>query len=527
MSQQRLRDFEEPLLSFDHNIFNLGLHNPGRYCGFDTILPSGDVNLGFGLSHAATGILIKNQINENIGPVGVLLSPQGVLVMEDAAFDESSFEIDTNAGNAAVRFDILICQHNFVVSTGGEDAVYSIIKGTIGTPIKPVPTDPFKQIIVGTIVIPPGATNINQCTWQKAKCPDSGDGEDARLTDPNIFKSIQIYNKSATPNPNFTAQSTVGSVVASLYKFQNDGNLFEVLPSVDKFFDGIKVADVPNQEGMRINVMINEHVTVRESYAFESTSYYSSEGYRALRITPGMANVTVANGGGSTLGIKPSAGEIWELELVFYSGRWYVSRISGAGSSSGFKRGDIISWYGDINVNFDAGGLGINLKAGFQICTGALGTPDLRGKIRAMATNVPSAGRPNVIAGDNPTSDDLDYIFGDPYTLKGKAGTVLIQDNLPNVVLPYIDPQHSHFFNDYYHADKLDVLTGATNIQIMPSGYNNNRGSGDTDGDNTYWLYAIHQTSPQGSDITIHTGGLDKAVGVIPPCWMEVLIMKL
>ena len=37
MSQKRLRDFNDPVGSFEHNLFNLGERAPGRLRGFDTI----------------------------------------------------------------------------------------------------------------------------------------------------------------------------------------------------------------------------------------------------------------------------------------------------------------------------------------------------------------------------------------------------------------------------------------------------------------------------------------------------------
>lgn len=504
MSQQRLRDYKEEILSFDHNIFNLGMHNPGRYCGFDTIVRVSA--LAFSVNHSATGVQYKNQINDTIGPVGVLLTPQGVIVMEDAAI--TGLTIETNAGNSVKRFDLIVCDHDFAVTPGGTAATYQVIKGPVGTPILPILTDPLKQVAVGVIELPPVAEDIADCIYSRSKCPDSGDGEDARLNEPNMFTSFQGQITSAMSYPAGGDSHTSGAHIAKLWDLDNDGNTFAFLADVaPDTIDGIYLKNIPLQQGMRINLLVNSNFLIRESVYFESSAKYAL-GYRGFTINPGLGNETLVSpgGGGSLLAIRPTAGEIWDIECVFKDNRWFVSKIGGAGTNSAFRRGMQMEWYGDVAANFDAAGLGVNLMSGWHICNGNASTPDRRGKMAVMATDVPAAGRPVltepqvIIDGGDPE----DYIFGNAYSLQGKRKFLIGQVNLPDYALPVTDPGHTHTYeklNDASHPG----------------------GSSQTDRRNP--TSAVTGSSTTG--ISVNSGGNDERLEHIPPVWMTVIVMKL
>lgn len=70
---------------------------------------------------------------------------------------------------------------------------------------------------------------------------------------------------------------------------------------------------------------------------------------------------------------------------------------------------------------------------------------------------------------------------------------------------------HNHPYRDRYYPESANALNGAPNRVLMPSNYNNKWGSGDTDNDNTYWLYYDSETgSSGGTEVTV------KNIGLIP-----------
>lgn len=106
-------------------------------------------------------------------------------------------------------------------------------------------------------------------------------------------------------------------------------------------------------------------------------------------------------------------------------------------SSLGFKRGMILDYIGNPLTNFDDRGLGINDLSGFAVCNGNTFTvsggiqyivPDLRGRGRIGASNVPSQDAPIYNAGilSNPSITETG----------GAAFKTLTQSNLPNYNLP-------------------------------------------------------------------------------------------
>ena len=520
MSQNRLRDYKEPILSFEHNIFNFGLHAAGRYAGFDTLAPTG--GLTFDITHDSTGVVWKNQTFDEIGPIGVLMTPQGMLVHESESI--SPLSVDTNAGNNQVRYDLLVFNHQYTAVTGGADGTYSIIKGTIGSPVKPVLTDPLLQTAVGTIEIPANATDSNTFIWHKAKCPDSGDGEDARLYTPNMFQAYQGLNKSAGVNA-VTNTLATGSHVANLWTLPNDGSQFVMNPA-HTYIDGIFIKDIPLQEGMRVYLLMDDSQIMRESRYFEADSSLYGKGYRGFTINPGLGNYVIVpsqNGGGSAFGIKPATGETWEIEAVLVGNRWFVASINGAGSSS-FQKGMIVEWFGDVAVNFDAEGKGINLMSGWQICNGNYGSPDRRGLGTVMATNVPAAGQPSRIDDADVISqagDPEDYIFGDYYDTQGKRKFLIDMQNLPNALLDVFDPGHRHF-----------VVHGSSG-DGTPSNLNTIRTQTETFGESDYLLRAVNLDANQGrssltaTGITVTLQGSDERLEHIAPVFMTILIIKL
>jgi len=415
-------------------------------------------------------------------------------------------DIDSNAGNSEFRYDIVVCNHEHTVTVGGDPATYEIIKGPVSNPIKPVLTDPLKQTLVGTIELPPNASDVADMIYTKAKCPDSGDGEDARLFDVNQFRKLQQQNRSSLDLVSYSDSVAAGPGVAYLYAFQNDGNVFRLNPEVPSYIDGFKISDALLQQGTRVHIHITDKCTLRQHNAWEAGALYN-RGYRSLTLPPSLTNVNIA-GGTSALGVKPLAGESWEMEFLFFNDRWLLISIGGAGSLSRFLRGHIIDWYGDWATNFDASGLGINLMAGWALCNGNNSTPDLRGRLRAMATNLPAAGRPRTDTPVNMETDGLDpknYISGDYGVVQGKSADAILQVHLPNYDLPVTDGGHHH-----------EML----NSDSYPSAGKPVTGGQPQEGANLQTLNAV-------TGINVNSGGGGEVMPITNPVISLVTIMKI
>lgn len=506
--QLRFRNYKHKILSFEHNISVLLNQGAGRLFGFDTIEPTN--TLEFKLKHTGTGLSYKDPLNTLIGPVGVIITPQGVVIGETEEL--TGFTIDSNIGNSEIRYDAIICEHNFVSVVGGQAATYSILKGAVGNPIKPVLSDPFKQVIVGILEIPANATDLAGVIYTKSKSPDTGDGEDARLSTMNQFKALQMENLAGQfPAPIYT-YSPVSGPANYLWQLNTEGNVYEVTPTHgpnllndNSFFlvTGFKIKDAPLQEGTRIKIIANSKVAFARADGWMAT--YSPKGFKGFSINRGLCNISIETGV-DNLGVRADVNELWEYEFVFYQDRWFLSKIGGVGGNSQFRRGMIISWFGDLTSNFDDTGKGINLLNGWAICNGNNGTPDKRGKIKVMSTNVPSQGASDISIASG-LVDVKDYVYGDPYTLAGKRLKKILQGNIPDYYLTVIDPGHAHDI-----TASLNTGNGGAG-QVPGTGINNSESGGATDSAVT--------------GISVRSGGNGDDFEILPPVYFEVDIMKL
>lgn len=496
------RLYKNNLTSFQHNLFNLGLHKPGRLVGFDTLAPTG--TLTFQVTHIGSGISYKMPNNTILGPFGMCISGQGVLIMEDSPV--LNLSIDTNVGNNETRYDLLVLNHGHQNTTGAPPATYSILKGPLNNPIKPIPADPLKDIIVGVIIIPPGAGSIAAAKYKKSKAPDSGDGEDARLNDVNTFKAIQLFNKSSTTFylPNHTP-SIAGLGNAGFWDLDENGNMFEALPTPTmgpQKFDGIKIPEIALQDGIEIKILINQYIQLRDPFTTNFPSSYYNNGYRPLKIHPSFYNVQI----GSTPAVNPPTNDLWIAHFIFYQNKWVLVNVGAQTNNAKFTTGDIIEWYGNINANFDDTGLGVigGLKEGWALCNGNHGTPDERGLASVMSTFIPDNGAPNLTA---------DYAAGlrmqiAPYNSTGLTEELITMGNLPNASLSVTDPGHSHTAV----RTKTDLTSGNSSNRIRDI----NLGAG---GDLS--------TSSSTTGISVNLPGGEVAYSKIQPVFGCVKIMKL
>lgn len=384
MGQTRLRDYLNPILSFNHNLFNLGMHNPGRYAGYDTVNWTALNALTFLIAHTNTGINYKDQ-NESVkGPNGVALSPQGGLIMESAPVGDDNgnpLALVTNAGNSFTRYDILVMSHSYVVEPGGQDALYSIVQGPIGASTIPTVADPLHDIIIGIFEIAADASGSNgTITWTPSRCPDSGDGEDARLELINTFSKLQQWNTSST---NYTAGTTSYSnyggtgITGKGLSLKTDGNTFRVIPTSGSPFNlaALYFDNVPLQDGVKISLVVNQYLTTifNSTVALPSADY--NDGYRAI-----MGNVAFQTGTvlGTSNQIVPVASATWELQLRYdihkttaggQTGAWIIIGVGMMDDPTKFTPGIVpqYPWSGaptssqfiqDTGYNFNVNGAG-------------------------------------------------------------------------------------------------------------------------------------------------------------------------
>jgi len=185
---------------------------------------------------------------------------------------------------------------------------------------------------------------------------------------------------------------------------------------------------------------------------------------------------------------------------ISYQGEYYTNftRIS----LDGVKSLSIIEWFGNITVSFDNTGLGLGDMLGYAICNGNNGTPDMRGFLSLMPTNVPNTGAPALNAKINNSYDNI--------TAYGSESVTLTQANLPNVTLEPEDPGHSHI-----EQVATAINTGGRNPagfdQIQPGSF------GPTS----------FSTGESTTGITVPLGGTDAPFQIIPPVFTVVKIMKL
>lgn len=127
----------------------------GVIYGFDGDMTTPGMNLT--LKHTLSGM---EQVNDALTleqNIGVLLTKQGVMVQEDA---DIVLPIGTET-TGEDRIDLIICEHDYQQVIGGTVAIYSVIQGTPApSPVAPALTAPNKQVIVGTLYVPAGTTDL-------------------------------------------------------------------------------------------------------------------------------------------------------------------------------------------------------------------------------------------------------------------------------------------------------------------------------------------------------------------------------
>lgn len=428
MAQTRLRDYFDPIGSFEHNLCNLGIHLPGRFYGFDKIVSTGP--LAFTLQHDGngTGLRLKNDANDLIGPLGVLMTNQGLICIENTPVP--GFAVDSNAGNANIRIDLIIANHQFTNVAGGSPVTYSIIKGPLDAAVaNPLATPDF-QLIIGRLMIPAGATDLTAATLIKERCPDSGDGLDARLLDVNKFTKQQQFAQSVIP---ITAPTEIVGGKA-YFALKEDGNSYIFnLPTLT-LITGLMIGNGFNPDmGAEITLHLNENAVLAPIQFFMPLSQ-TNKGYSYIAVPEGIENKIATIASTRTPVLQAAPGQLLTVTLIKnYIGGWSVKSVEGLGYSHSLKYGMVVECdlpVIDIPLYFNSDGSGKSMYYGMQACNGLFGTVDRRGRVGMMAG---SDADIFVGAADNSTITELtNKGFSVVYrTLDGQVSIALAASHLP------------------------------------------------------------------------------------------------
>lgn len=174
MPQKIFTKFRDPVNSFPLGEMNLGILKPGRYSGFDVMTEITGLNVR--ISHQER--IKKTTIALSEITFGNALTPNGSIVHYETNGGDLgiSLTLDTNVGNANVRYDYLVCEHEYIEVVGGQPAVFFIQKGPNDGELPELP-NPEKQVILGTFTITAGGYQFSDITYTKATVPLLGDAE--------------------------------------------------------------------------------------------------------------------------------------------------------------------------------------------------------------------------------------------------------------------------------------------------------------------------------------------------------------
>lgn len=235
MSQFRFHNYQRPLSSFDENLRLMGLVHGSVYSGFDEMSVVSGNTLGF--AHTHTALKHTTQAGAAAAPRSVVVSQQGVIVMEDASIN---LNVDYNVGNGSFRRDIVIMTHAFLDSVGGSNAVYSVIKGPLGSSVEPALTNPNNQVKIGTLIIQPGAANHTLTVWERS--------ESKGLGGVGVFTKFSESDVMSKPGAYFRdANAYVKS--GFYYLYSNPSNVPALAGQTDWFL-------IVNANGSKINQLI-------------------------------------------------------------------------------------------------------------------------------------------------------------------------------------------------------------------------------------------------------------------------------
>lgn len=404
MSQVRFHNFQRPVDSFQENRRLLGLFQPGRYRGFDGLASFSGLNGVIG--HTSTGIVQTNDNNTTtVGPTGIWVAPNGMIIHETTSLAAITFS--TNAGNAFERIDAVYGEQEWLASSGGQAATYGVVEGSTGGPVYPVIANTKTQVILGYLHIPANASDLSAATWEAASIPMLGnadliinhpelDARYARLASNNRFDCLNSFDQA----------SSFGSVSSGVWTPTEDGNTFLWPGAASNTITRIKSIG----DGTEIKIYTTGGTGNTLSLNLATSTSGTNLGIRC----PEWLLIA----GGATMVIKESM----SVTLTQIGGIWYVTEYSDILAdallfTNGIVQGlqtaiaaiksppvGVILPYSGAFTDFNLTGLGTGPMAGWAICNGLNGTPDMRGRTIMGAYDVPDTGAPALSAEVDPTA---------------------------------------------------------------------------------------------------------------------------
>jgi hypothetical protein len=263
--------------------------------------------------------------------------------MEDAPI--AGFSVDSNIGNTADRLDLLVANLEYIPFGPQTPATYSIIKGPVGNPVRPALTDPDTQIVLGVIKvfkagINPFVLNGPAIEYEKERCPDSGDGTDARLDSPNAFKRINMQaeavitlTNAGEPTDHYTLPKT-----ANTFRYSADGEGFKKIKA-------FKIDDVgAAEDGTAIEMYVNGNLHFMQ---VQISTQNTNLGYRGLGVP---ASLQMGTHEGAPV-ITTRINQPVILRFLKINGFWYITSITKfyqttVAESGGYK----IHFSGSVNI---------------------------------------------------------------------------------------------------------------------------------------------------------------------------------
>jgi hypothetical protein len=170
--------FRDPVNSYPLGEMTLGMAKPGRYSGFDVL----EERTGLEIKINHGGLLKKSSVSESdiVTEItfGCLLTPNGsVIHNENNGVDNGvDLTIDHNIGNANIRYDLVVCEHEYIQVVGGQPPSYFIQKGNNLGDV-PVLANPEKQIVIGVISITGEGYQFTDLSYIKSAIPLPGDSD--------------------------------------------------------------------------------------------------------------------------------------------------------------------------------------------------------------------------------------------------------------------------------------------------------------------------------------------------------------
>lgn len=174
--QKRYTTYKASVESFPLGQQNIGLIKPGRFNGFDIFASEGALSISLNHSGQIRKTLTTG-VAENL--FGALVMPTGIIIHDT---DQVLLNIGTNVGNANLRTDLIICEHNYAEIQGGTVATYTVVQGANDGSV-PVLPNATKQIVIGKVEVLPEGNTFADLVYIIEPAPLPGDMDPATLYD--------------------------------------------------------------------------------------------------------------------------------------------------------------------------------------------------------------------------------------------------------------------------------------------------------------------------------------------------------